>query len=541
MSIVSSLILALIAVPVMMTYLEKVKFLNRGDISKEGYHNEKIVSKYRQFLSWAYQRPRRAISLALLFPVIGFISFGSIPKDFFPPQDRDMFEVIIEMPQGTSAEKTLEKAIDVRNQIIESNLIPLKRDIWFVGSRLPRVLMNVVGGDSKEGNNNTAEAVLYAEDFYQMMKNLPKLSRKLSADNPDVKILVDNFFSGPPVFADIEYKIIGNDREILEYLRTVRANCAMLQYLTKNELSDFVTNLEFEIDTSNVYFSGSDPNLITNELYSVSNGINVGTMLDGSKEIPIRITGISSNEAIDEARFLTIPSEDSIEYIDNFGESKIVRKSGVIARYQSQKLNQVQGWVETGTLPSETEAYLKEPIEEFITRTKGFYIEQSGQAESRNQSQGQIYSSALFYLVLIIGGLVFALNSFRQTMLILSVGGLCIGLSYLGLTIGNQNYGFIATIGAVGLVGLSINDSIIVLSHIKEEAGKKIISKAEIIEVVIRSTRHIITTSVTTIGGFAPLIFTSVFFRPLAGYDYWSFRSNFTCTALHSSYVYSNE
>ena len=44
--------------------------------------------------------------------------------------------------------------------------------------------------------------------------------------------------------------------------------------LTKNELSDFVTNLEFEIDTSNVYFSGSDPNLITNELYSVSNGIN---------------------------------------------------------------------------------------------------------------------------------------------------------------------------------------------------------------------------------------------------------------------------
>ena len=87
------------------------------------------------------QRPRRAISL-LLFPVIGFISFGSIPKDFFPPQDRDMFEVIIEMPQGTSAEKTLEKAIDVRNQIIES-IIPLKRDIWFVGSRLPRVLMNM--------------------------------------------------------------------------------------------------------------------------------------------------------------------------------------------------------------------------------------------------------------------------------------------------------------------------------------------------------------------------------------------------------------
>lgn len=520
MSIVASLILALIAVPVMMTYLEKVNFLNRGDISKEGYHNEEIVAIYRKFLSWAYHKPRRAIMIALAFPIAGFILFGSIPKDFFPPQDRDMFEVNIEMPQGTSTEKTLQKALDIRNQIVDSELIPARKDIWFVGSGLPRVLMNVVGGDSKEGNNNTAEAVFYAKDYYQMMDNLPKLSRKLTADNPDIKILVDNFFSGPPVDADVEYKIIGNDREVLaklgEQLELIVSNAPNI-VLTKNKLADFATSLEFEIDSSNIYFSGIDPNVITNELSSVSNGINVGTMLDGSKEIPIRITGMSSNSAIDEARFLTIPSGNSLEYIDSFGKSKIVRKSGVIARFDSQKLNTVQGWVETGKLPSATESYLAEPVNNFISSLpKGFYIEASGQADSRNESQGQIYSSFLFYLVLIVGGLVFALNSFRQTMLILSVGGLCMGLSFLGLVIGNQNYGFIATIGAIGLVGLSINDSIIVLSHIKEEAEKKLISKHEITEVVIRSTRHIITTSVTTIGGFAPLIFTSVFFRPLA-------------------------
>ena len=54
------------------------------------------------------------------------------------------------------------------------------------------------------------------------------------------------------------------------------------------------------------------------------------------------------------------------------------------------------------------------------------------------------------------------------------------------------------------------------LSHIKEEVEKKSTSKAEIVEIVIRSTRHIITTSLTTLGGFVPLMFTSVFFRPLA-------------------------
>ncbi len=68
----------------------------------------------------------------------------------------------------------------------------------------------------------------------------------------------------------------------------------------------------------------------------------------------------------------------------------------------------------------------------------------------------------------------------------------------------------------IGLIGLSINDSIIVLSHIKERAKKSLMTKSDLIEVVIRSTRHIITTSLTTLGGFLPLIFASVFFRPLA-------------------------
>ena len=97
-------------------------------------------------------------------------------------------------------------------------------------------------------------------------------------------------------------------------------------------------------------------------------------------------------------------------------------------------------------------------------------MRQSGEAEVRGESLSQIWSSAIIYIFLITIGLVFALNSFRETILILSVALLSIGLSFMGLKIGFQNFGFIATIGAIGIIGLSINDSIIVLSHIKERA-----------------------------------------------------------------------
>ena len=181
------------------------------------------------------------------------------------------------------------------------------------------------------------------------------------------------------------------------------------------------------------------------------------------------------------------------------------------------KRQEVEGWVWTGTLPSSTEILIKNDIEVFKqSLPPGYWLQQGGEAETRGESQSQIYSSALIYLILITIGLVFALNSFRQTALILSVAILSVGLSFIGLIIGQQNYGFIATVGAIGLIGLSINDSIIVLSHIKERAREISMSKADLIEVVIRSTRHIITTSLTTLGGFLPLIFSSIFFKPLA-------------------------
>ena len=107
------------------------------------------------------------------------------------------------------------------------------------------------------------------------------------------------------------------------------------------------------------------------------------------------------------------------------------------------------------------------------------------------------------------------LNSFLQAGVILLVGFLCVGLGFLGMFLGFQNFGFIGLVGIVGLAGLAINDAIVVLSHLNEEAADGKLSKDELISTTIRSTRHIVTTSITTVGGLFPLLFDT-FFETLA-------------------------
>ena len=521
MSIASSLILALIMVPVLMSYMERIPFFANINIHEEGYKNEKILKRYRDFLTWSFDVPRRAIIISLALPILGFLLFGSIPKDFFPANDREMFRIHIELPTNSSSIKAMERSKLVRQQVIDSNLIEIEKDYWFVGRRMPRVLMNIVGGDDKEGSNNDAQAVFYAKDYYEMIENLPKLSKNLSSNNPDLVIFVDNFNSGPPVFADVSYRIIGDDVNILRQLGSkleLIINNAPDVSHTKSEAAYSNTNIEFEFDSSNISLAGKNTESLVNELFAENNGIIVSSMLDSNKEIPIRVKGIrESKNIIGDASSLSLSSGDGMDFIGNFGVSRINKTTSYVTRRNSQRINNVEGWIWTGTLSSGTEQYIKEEVEEFErSLPPGYSMLVGGEAESRGESQAQIYSSAIIYILLITIGLVFALNSFRQTALILSVAIFSIGLSFLGLKIGQQNYGFIATIGALGLIGLSINDSIIVLSHIKEKARNTAITKAELIEVVIRSTRHIITTSLTTLGGFVPLIFASIFFRPLA-------------------------
>lgn len=521
MSITSSLVLALLMVPVLMNYMEKIPYFKDADISNEGYRNEKILNKYRAFLNWAFLVPRRAIMLSLSLPILGFLLFNTLPKDFFPAQDRDMFRVNIELPSNASALTTMNRVIEIREDILNSGLISVEKDYSFIGRMMPRVLMNVVGGEEKQGTNNIAQSVFFATDYYEMIENLPELSRRLVKNNPDIIVLVDSFSSGPPVFSDVSYVIFGDDPGLLkslgEELELIINNSPDIN-VTKSATSDSITNVEFELNSSNISLSGQNANYLVNEMFTANNGLIVGTMLDSNKEIPVRLKGLSNkNNLTGNTGFITIPSQDGFEYFDSFGKSTLTNKSSTITRLDGQRTNDVEGWIWTGTLPSATEEAIKKDVADFELRLPiGYSLKQLGEAESRGQSQASLYSSAFMYFILIIVGLVLALNSFRETGLILSVAFLSIGLSFLGLFIGQQNYGFIGTISAIGLIGLSINDSIIVLAHIKEEAKEKLITKAELVEVVIRSTRHIITTSLTTLGGFLPLIFASVFFKPLA-------------------------
>ena len=65
----------------------------------------------------------------------------------------------------------------------------------------------------------------------------------------------------------------------------------------------------------------------------------------------------------------------------------------------------------------------------------------------------------------------------------------------------------------MGLVGVAVNDSIVVLAALRENQQVRAGDREAVVQVVTHCTRHVISTSLTTVAGFLPLI--------LAGGSFW--------------------
>ena len=138
-----------------------------------------------------------------------------------------------------------------------------------------------------------------------------------------------------------------------------------------------------------------------------------------------------------------------------------------------------------------------------------------GEAEKKAELKRDMLLATALALTLIMLSMLYLFNSFRETIIVMSV----IPFSLLGVLIGHQimgmNLSMPSIIGALGLAGVVINDGIIMMTYLKKaKTLEEIFSRAT------KRFRPIIITTVTTLIGMSTLIFfpsgEAVIFQPIA-------------------------
>ena len=139
-----------------------------------------------------------------------------------------------------------------------------------------------------------------------------------------------------------------------------------------------------------------------------------------------------------------------------------------------------------------------------------------GQESENANSFNSVVFAGLIALIVMYILLVLQFNSFTQPLLILVAIPFSFPILFPGLFYTDNPMSFFVVIGLTGLIGIVVNNTIILIEYANSQrrAGKSIIDS--IAESVRLRTRPIFTTSLTTIAGLLPLALTEPFWEPLA-------------------------
>ena len=520
LSVASSFLLAMTVIPAFAGYLEN-RWPSRGGGRwwQQGFSNPSLAAAYRRTLQVAINRPIIGIGAALIMPFIGFALAPTLTNQFFPAVDRNQFQVQIALPSQASIWETRDSVVRA-NEVLRS--YPNVTDtFWTIGEGAPRVYYNVVSLNERvpsfaSGWVNTTSAV----DTEKVLKTLQDdLSRAL----PEAEVLAIPFEQGPPTNAPIELRIIGPDLNVLgREAKTLRALVSALPKVTfvRATLSTAEPKLAFAPRENAAAAGGLSTGELAQNINALLSGQAAGTVLEGNRQIPVRVQ-LADRYRNDMADLTTLPmlanNRDGIP-LQELGEWQLQPTASAIDRRQGERLSTVQAFLQPFTLPDTVMQDIRATLaEKGYQPPPGYRLSVGGVAEESAESMGNIVSVFVFFALAMTAVVILSLNSFRQAGLIGLVAILSFGLALLGLRIFGYPFGYMALIGALGMMGLAINGAIIVLSALKASPEASSGETEAVVNVVMDASRHIISTTLTTIGGFIPLIVNGgKFWPPLA-------------------------
>jgi len=295
--------------------------------------------------------------------------------------------------------------------------------------------------------------------------------------------------------------------------------------------------VSLDVDLETAKAAGLSLTDIASQLNAATEGEVGGSIIEATELMPVRVRLDDRNRA----KFTNLASlnivnsqlisSDTTQYrgvpVSALGEFKTTTDFSAIQHFDGMRMNEIQAFSPAGVLPSTVLSAFQERLaaSDFVLPL-GYSLKFGGESAKRDEAVGNLMANVGILAVLMVATLVLSFGSFRMAIIVGCVGLLSIGLGLGALWVFGFPFGFTAIIGAMGLMGVAINDSIVVLAALQGTPAARSGDREAVVETVSVATRHIVSTSLTTMAGFAPLI--------IAGGGFWPgfvVRQSWRCTS----------
>ncbi|MEM7351852.1 MAG: efflux RND transporter permease subunit, partial [Acidobacteriota bacterium] len=461
----------------------------------------------------AVRWPRWVMVGTAVLLLLTILAAGQLDQQFFPAADRALVVIDLEMPEGTHLEGT--DAVTTRFESALTQHPEVSSVATFIGSSAPKFYYNLL---SRPNSPHRAQLLAEVTDLEAVSEVIVWARSFCRRELPEVDLVARRLEQGPPVEAPLEVRILGAELEDLEVvadevLRQLREIPGTRD--TRHDLGLGVPTVVFEIDDAAAARYGLTRADVAAVLRGRTLGSEVGQYRMGDDPIPILVRS-SAGEQFPAADLATIDvagAGGQAVPLSQVARLEVEWRPAAIYHYNRSRSVKVLSQLADGTTSQRIFEAL-EPRLAAMDLPPGVRFEFGGELEESGSANAAILGAMPLGLLMLLFFLLAEFNSFRRVGIILMTVPLAATGVVPGLLLSGNSFGFMSMLGVVSLVGIVVNNAIVLLDVIESLRAEGFSTEKALVEAVRRRTRPILLTMATTVAGLSPLAFSSTTLWP---------------------------
>jgi len=521
MALLVSLLTALTLTPMLSSKWLKIKKLTTNPAqqsqSRKGFFTlserlfTSLESHYSRLLHFSITHPKSVIAGAALLLAFSVGSIRFVGTEFFTEVDQNYFTLEVELPIGTRYEKTGEVVQKIRG-IIEDEVPELEADFFRWGSAVlgggPQTFgreeatytgMGMVKLVTKTERKAAPKEII--ERIRPLVEKIPGAKMWFSTEDPMAGII----FGGGGL---LSIELYGYDLDqATDYAQRVAAVLSEISGVRDVDISrkEEKPELQVRIDRQKAANLGLNVSDIGKTIETYFSGTTATKYREAGEEYDILVRlRKEDREKIEDLSdvFITAPDRRQIKLSQlanvtlGLGPTKIERKNQ--GRFITVSAD-IYGR-DLGSVVAEAEEKIAA-----LPRPPGFSYEFTGATEEMNEAFSLLGLAALLGMGLVYMVMASQFESFRNPFIIfLSIPFGFVGVVW-ALAITGKALGVVAFIGIIFLIGIVVNNGIVLISFIGILRNRGLSVAEAVVEGGRARLRPVLMTTTTTILGLMPL------------------------------------
>jgi multidrug efflux pump subunit AcrB len=459
----------------------------------------------------------RIAGLVVTAFLLAGLGMGLVKHQFFPSSDRPEVLIEVQVPEGTSIESTTAAAIKVERWVREQP--EAKIVTTYIGQGAPRFFFSY---NPELPDPAFAKLVVLTPDARARDRLKLRLRERIAQGlAPEARVRVSQLIFGPFPRYLVNFRVMGPDphelRTLADQVQAVmRANPHTRQ--VNQDWGERSPTVHFVLDQDRLQLMGLSSGEVAQQLQFLLTGVPVTQVREDIRTVEV-VARSAGPQRLDPARLdeMTLTSRmGRVVPLSQIGHVEIRPEDPILRRRDRMPTITVQSDLDDSMQPPEVSMEIQKALAPVIARLpSGYSIETGGNIEDSAKANSALLPVFPVMVLLTLLVLVLQTRSLSAMAMVFLTAPLGLVGAVPILLVLHQPFGFNAILGLIGLSGILMRNTLILIGQIHSNEAQGLDPYHAVVEATVQRARPVLLTALAAVLAFIPLT-TSVFWGPMA-------------------------